>query len=459
MIKTLKQKLIEEFAFTPNHNQLRDLERLVFEIIRREEVSLQQIVEYLKNTPKIEKYQGRNKFIGIKEALIERRFPITSCQKRIDAKEVFLSKLRTPLTNNYPVQEKFKPAQIFVEKSVKTSYLVDNFRNSFPGVKIEELDYYNSYIKGKGYEISELKKPLVFLVKESWDFVKPCPCTKEHLGCGYWIFNLGFGCPFDCSYCFLQHYTNFPGLILPANIDDFFAQFEKFHKNLKSPIRIGTGEFCDSLALDHVTQYSKKLIPYFADKNVFFELKTKSVNIDNLLTIPAPKNIVISWSLNTTCVASNEEKGAASIEERLFAAKKVQEHGYKIGFHFDPIIHWDGWDKEYKKIVELIYDYVKPPLAWISLGTLRSNRELKNIVEQRFPDSNIFYGELLLGEDKKLRYPKFMRQEIYTKMFSWIRDCDKQTPIYLCMENKEMWEVIDKDLDTTVKIEKYIKNQ
>ena len=371
-----------------------------------------------------------------------------------------MTPIKKSLEDNWQVKTPFKPLEIFVEKEVKKSYLVNNFRSKFPDVKINEVDYYSQYLKKNRFKLSDLKKPLVFIVKERWDFIKPCPCTKQHVRCGYWILNLGFGCPFDCSYCFLQHYTNFPGIILPGNLDDFFVKFDKFYKTLKSPIRIGTGEFCDSLALDHITEYSKKLIPYFKDKRVSFELKTKSNNIENILKIstPPPENIVIGWSLNPQNIASQEELGAASLEDRLKAASKAQKHGYKVAFHFDPIIHFDSWQEKYQEVIDQLYSHVKPPFAWISLGTLRCNRQLKTAVELRFPKSKIFEGELLLGEDKKLRYPEFIRRKIFKSVIEYIRKDDKNTPLYLCMENKDLWQLVSNKFSSTTDIEKYLLN-
>jgi spore photoproduct lyase len=428
------------FNFRLNKNQLRDIERLIFEIQRREKTSIEQILSYLKNTSNAHKHSGKEKFFFIKQALIRRRFPKSSCQLNIKAKDVFLPPLRQPLQNNYQPIRPFEPETIFVEKAVKNSWLVKNFQKAFPKITVQEIDYYSIYLKSNPFDISQLKKPMLFLVKENWDFLKPCPCTSGHVACGYWILNLGFGCPFDCSYCFLQQYTNFPGLLLPANLDDFFTKFDDFEKKLSSPIRIGTGEFCDSLALDHISGYSKKLIPYFSKKNVLFELKTKSNNISNLLNIKPGSNIVISWSLNPQSIIDEQELCAASLDERLAAAKTLQSLGYKIGFHFDPIIPIDSWQKLYTSVIEKIYSVVKSPLAWISLGTLRSHRELKTISEQRFPQSDIFYGELLLGQDKKLRYPEFLRKDIYRFIIKTIRIFDEKTPIYLCMENESVWQ-------------------
>lgn len=457
MLDTLPHILQKAFAFTPNRNQLRDLKRLIFEILRRENISLENLIDYLKDDKKISKHSGRNVFFAIKDILTLRRFPLTAQTEKIDCQKIFLPQLHQPLTDNWRVQPLFKPLKVFVENEVKNTDLVNNFKIHFPDVETEEINYYSEYLKGNKFQISELKKPLVFIVKEKWDFIKACPCTPHHMCCGYWILNLGFGCPFDCSYCFLQHYTNFPGLILPANFNDFFEQFDAFYKKLQHPVRIGTGEFCDSLALDHITHYSQKLIPYLKNKEkILFEFKTKSDQITNILTISSSSNIVISWSLNPPSLIQTEESGVASLERRLHAAKKIQEKGYKIGFHFDPIIHSQNWEAEYSSLIQTLYEHVKPPFAWISLGTLRSHRELKTIVEMRFPNSNIFYGELLIGEDKKLRYPLFLRKKIYKNMIQWIKQYDSKTPVYLCMEDKNIWDLLDKKYATTHEIENYI---
>ena len=457
MRENLKQIIAKNFAFQPNRNQFRDLQRLIFEIMRRESIPPDAVMADLKKEPDLNKFSGRNKFFGLKDALIKRRFPLTAAKQEIDTKKIFLNKLREPLHDNWKVQAKFKPLKIFVDREARESQLAKNFRAKFPEVEIEEIAYYSDYLKQHKYALAELKKPYVFIVKEKWDFLKPCPCTRGHKRCGYWILNLGFGCPYDCAYCFLQHYTNFPGIILPGNLADFYEKFDKFSQKLKQPIRIGSGEFSDSLALDHITEYSKKLIPYFSQKPVLFELKTKSANIENLLKLKPSKNIIVSWSLNPDGLIASQEIAVASLDQRLEAAKKVRAAGYSIAFHFDPIIHYQNWTKDYQDLVKRLYQRLKPPFAWISLGTLRSNRQLKTMAELRFPNSNIFYGELLIAEDKKLRYPGFLRTEIYKAMANWIKKYDSKTPLYLCMESKDTWKVLG-DFKSEGEIERYLLN-
>ena len=428
------------FNLRLNKNQKREIKRLIYEIIKSREINFEEIVGFIKQDLKNKDPKGKDKFHHIKRTLITLRYPLTSAKINIDPKHLFLNELKIPREEVYHPKKDFSPQKVIVEKEAKDSYLIKNLNNKFGRINLEYIDYYSLFLKEFKLSPYNLKEPLIFIVKEHWDFIKKCPCTKKHMGCGYWIFNLGFGCPFDCSYCYLQQYQNFPGIILPSNLDEFFEKFDDLFKKINKPIRIGTGEFCDSLALDDITLYSQKLIDFFSKRNVLFELKTKSNKIENILNKKPQNNIIISWSLNPQRLIDSEEYSTASLEERLEAARIIQKKGFNIALHFDPIIYSEDWRKEYKALIEALYSKVNPPLSWISLGTLRFNRQLKPLIEERFPQNEIIYTELFIGEDKKLRYPEFLRIDIYKNMVKWIREHDKITPIYLCMESKEIWE-------------------
>ena len=172
---------------------------------------------------------------------------------------------------------------------------------------------------------------------------------------------------------------------------------------------------------------------------VTFEFKTKSVGIDNLLKARHSGNIVVSWSLNPQAVIDENEFFSSSLEERLAAAKSCVARGYKVGFHFDPIIYSFGWQDEYARLMESLFAGIKPKdIAWISLGTLRFRPELKTVIESRFPNNKILDEELLLGYDNKLRYSNKMRYSVYSYMISAIRGYSKDIELYLCMEDKKM---------------------
>ena len=76
------------------------------------------------------------------------------------------------------------------------------------------------------------------------------------------------------------------------------------------------------------------------------------------------------------------------MDDRINSAVKAAEKGYKVGFHFDPVVFYKEWEEDYKSIVEELfsYDIIRKNTAWISLGTLRYTPGLKQIAEQRFDD-------------------------------------------------------------------------
>ena len=238
-------------------------------------------------------------------------------------------------------------------------------------------------------------------------------------------------------------YLNAPGIVFPANLNDFFEAFKQYRQD----VRVGSGEFTDSLIFDHITEYSPQIISFFKDfPQSTFEFKTKSTNIDLLTSVKHGGNIVVSWSVNPQAITEKVEYLTPSIAERLRAAAKCQAAGYKIGFHFDPIIYYSGWEQDYEALVNDIFDTIEAKnIAWISLGTLRMNSVLKKTIENRFPKNTILDEELVLGSEDKIRYAASVRQNMYEKMTFWIRKRSQDVKVYLCMEEKDMCKELSKN--------------
>lgn len=275
--------------------------------------------------------------------------------------------------------------------------------------------------------------------------VKICPGTTNHICCGYKIINVMTNCPMDCSYCILQGYLNNPCLTLYPEFAKIFREIEEILENHPDRMfRFGTGELGDSLILDGIVGFADQAVPFFAaKKNAILELKTKSAAVDHLLALDHRGRTVISWSLNPPRVIEEEEHLAAPLSERLGAARLCSAAGYPVGFHFDPLIYYPGWEEDYHAVVELLFAHIDPSqVMWVSLGGLRNPPILKQVARERFPGSRIFSGELIPGEDGKLRYIKPIRMEMYRKMVSWLRAYDEGLFIYLCMEREDVWQEV-----------------
>ncbi len=333
------------------------------------------------------------------------------------------------------------------EEALGYSY-TDKIKKYFDDKNIEILDNENyiNLIKSNELDIIQSKKVLVLDVNKSRFFHK-CPGTKNYLCCGYYILNSGYNCPFNCSYCFLNFYLNNHFQIYFVNIDDLFNEMEKISRNLPRDkiIRVGTGEFIDSLAIDNITNFSIEVVNRFSKlDNIIFEFKTKSDNVENLLKVQNPKkNIVVSWSVNPPYIIKTQEEGTASLERRINAAKKIQAKGYLLGVHFDPIFFYSGWEKDYKELIELLYEELDfSRIVWVSLGIFRYQALLKEKIFEKNPYNPIIHQQYIRGKDDKLRLFVPLRIKIYRKIYNWLKEKYPKLFIYFCMESKFVWKEV-----------------
>jgi len=304
--------------------------------------------------------------------------------------------------------------------------------------RLETLGFYpKSLTAGKRH---------LLLSRNRGRFFKPCPGTKEYICCDYQVLNIGMNCPMDCVYCILQAYLNNPYLSFFVNIEDLIKELtEAFIQTPDRFWRIGTGEFTDSLALDHLTGLSRVLVPFMRDKNsAVLELKTKTAVVENLKDLDHGGRTIVAWSMNSPVIVAREELRAASLDQRLTAAAKCVSWGYQVAFHFDPIIYHPGWREGYAETVKKLFATVpKEKIAWISMGCLRYLPSLKNIAGQRFPHSRFFHEEFIEGLDGKARYFRTLRVEMYQFIYRQLQQyVDPGTCIYLCMENNDIWQEV-----------------
>ena len=286
-------------------------------------------------------------------------------------------------------------------------------------------------------------KKQLFLCANRGVFFKECPGTREYRCCDYQVLNTGANCPIDCVYCILQAYLNNPWLTFFVNVEQMFSELEHaFTHNPQSYFRVGTGEFTDSLAIDRITALSRQLVPFFAKQsNAILELKTKSAMIDNLLDLDHRGKTVIAWSLNSPIIMKNQELRSATFTERLTAAKECAARGYKLAFHFDPIVEHENWEQGYQETISTLFSAVPAEsIVWISLGALRYLPSLKEIGTQRFPASRIYYNEFVPGLDGKERYFRPKRVKLYQPIYKLIKERSaKDCCVYFCMGSDEIW--------------------
>jgi len=277
-------------------------------------------------------------------------------------------------------------------------------------------------------KITELKKKYiskeVLILKEFMGrkFQK-CPGSPNVICCNYYLLNTCFNCLYNCTYCFLNSYLNSYGIIQFINLEDLTELIKSHCNRINHPVRIGTGEFTDSLMFDDVTSIAAELIESTSSiTNLFLEFKTKSFNIDHLANIENKKNTVLAWSVNTQRNIDTSEEGASNINERIAAAVKAQQWGFNTAFHFDPIIKYDNFIEEYFNVIEQMAEKLTPSkIIWISLGCFRYSPGFKEL-PRCFQDVMVNSVTLLLKELKFLKKSKKNLSFIFLmflSIFAW----------------------------------------
>jgi spore photoproduct lyase len=331
---------------------------------------------------------------------------------------------------------------LFIDNAIpcdaETEFLISSLKTDPQRINDARTVY--DFINDSDDPVLKAKKTL-YITQNKGSVIKKCPGTCYYTCCDYTILHAGTFCTMDCSYCILQAYFHPPVL-------QYFAGLETLERHLDNTFRqnkifrIGTGEYTDSLIWEKVSLVPKFLVETFAKQNnCLLELKTKTVNIDSLLSLDHNGKTVIAWSLNTPDIICSEERKTASLKARLEAARLAESKGYQLAFHFDPMVIYPGCEIHYKKVIKQIFDYVRPEsIVWISIGTFRFMPKLKQIIEKRFKHSTICYGEFILGLDNKMRYFKPLRIKLYKQIISCIKEYAPRLLVYFCMEDEEVWE-------------------
>jgi spore photoproduct lyase len=334
--------------------------------------------------------------------------------------------------------------KILVEKEARDYPMTRRILARLKDVPVEvvaDREALKSARRDRAAWLPEAKRTLLLAVQKG-PFWRSCPGTKDYICCGYQVLQVMVNCPMDCTYCVLQGYINVPAITVFVNVEDLLEELEtRWAENPDQIWRLGTGEFGDSLALDELMGLNELLMPRFAGRErAVLEIKSKCGHLDHLLALGPNPQVIFAWSLNPVEIITGEEKLAASLDARLKVAARAVAAGFRVAFHFDPLVYFPGWDEAYRRTVDRLGQTIpSQAIAWISLGGLRLLPPLRQLMLQRFPQSRIAAQEMVLAPDGKLRYFKDLRVEMYARMREWLTQATPEAFLYLCMESPRVW--------------------
>jgi spore photoproduct lyase len=318
----------------------------------------------------------------------------------------------------------------------KAQYVFSHLDKKYSELKSKEK-VYSTELKDEifpkyKYENKELKGRIFRL----------CPAASDRaVCCNLKVLNLVDNCAMECSYCVLQNHYDEATIKVPTNLKeklgDIKLQPEKRY-------RIGTGEYSDSLMWGNKNNILSDLCD-FASKNpnAIIELKTKSSNVHYFTQNSIPKNVCCSWSLNPQIIISHEERKTASLKERLQAARTVADLGIPVGFHFHPMMYFEGWEKAYQELIQQVMELFSPSeVLWISLGCITLMKGFEHELREGYRHSKILQMETETTPDGKITYTFPVRERLYKNALDTLKPWKGDVFQYLCMEHKPMWDAV-----------------
>ena len=269
-----------------------------------------------------------------------------------------------------------------------------------------------------------------------------CPVASEKTRCcNLATLDAVQQCGFDCSYCSIQSFYHGNQVRFLRNL---VSHLDGLELDTEKKYHIGTGQSSDSLMwgnrfglLDALCRFAS------ANPNVILEMKSKSSRIDYFLENRPPANMVFTWSLNSPTVIQHEEKGSASLDKRLESARKLADQGIPVGFHFHPIVWYEGWKSDYLALVSRLADTFRPEdVVMVSLGTLTFIKPVLKKIRERMPESSILQMPM---EDcaGKLSYPFDIKKDLFSTVYKAFPDSWKESVFfYMCMEHIDLWQPV-----------------
>ena len=272
----------------------------------------------------------------------------------------------------------------------------------------------------------------------------PPPYKSTDVICPHFLeLKWAYGCPYDCSWCYLKGTFRFR----PEGIKPVIKDYRKIELHVKeflgkvsTPEILNAGEIADSLMGENGSiPFSKFIIPIFETQmNHKILFVTKSKNVKNLLEIESHNKAIISFSLNALRVAKKWEKRAPKVIDRIEAAKKVNQSGYETRIRIDPMVPVTDWKKHYTDLIDLIFSNFIPDR--ITLGSLRG---LQSTINGTNDTSWVRYLSEGSNWGKKIEFNA--RYWMYLTIKNYLKEKYNYKKVSLCKETKMMWEKLKMD--------------
>ncbi len=295
---------------------------------------------------------------------------------------------------------------IYIERGIASLPQTQSILTKYPKARQIFIDRYTDVFNAPAQNFRTQKQnPALILACKHGNRVLPTPPGYHIGGENNFYFSHMLNCIYDCRYCFLQGMYRSANYVVFVNYTDFFEDIKNQTQRSSRPSWFFSGYDCDSLALEPMTHFIDSCLDAFSTMpKAMLEIRTKSTQIRNLLARPAIENCVVAYSLSPAEIANTEEHKTPSLPKRIAALKSLQQHGWKIGLRFDPLLKSDNFEQLYTELFEQVFSELHAEsIHSVSLGPFRLPKPFFKKMIRLYPDSKLLAADMNM-RDNMLSY-------------------------------------------------------
>ncbi len=259
------------------------------------------------------------------------------------------------------------------------------------------------------------------------------------------------GCPHGCLYCSAGREGK--ALTVALNIEEYME------KVVKPVIEANPWNRVFRMILDGADlitfepEYGlhalfAKTLAHYEDRWGLFH--TGSSNVDWLADLPHRDRLVGVWSVTCEAVARDIEPGTGRAIDRVEAARKCVAMGIPARFKFKPVIPVRHWREEYARIIEQALKRVRPESMGFCLYIWNSYENLTRTLNPDLLNPECLEAARAAQEQMRDQrcgpFPHETRRDIYRFLIREARRWDRDIPLYLSTETREMWDELQSEL-------------
>jgi spore photoproduct lyase len=285
---------------------------------------------------------------------------------------------------------------IYIEQAVEKHPNTLRILGRFPDARIISCHHYGEIFNRKNQNFRLQKtQPAMILARKQRNLVLDAPAGYGIGGKRNYYFSHMLNCIYDCRYCFLQGMYRSAHYVVFVNYEDFStAVLEKINHSRAEGCYFFSGYDCDSLALEPVTRFAEHYLPLFRrNPEARIELRTKSTQVRGLLKTDPFPNCIVAFSFTPAELSETLEQDTPSVARRLAAMEKLQQHGWRLGLRFDPLIYEENFRQSYARLFDTVFERIHVEnLHSVSLGMLRFPETYFRNITRLYPDERLFSG-------------------------------------------------------------------